>query len=412
METTRGDSLKLSVQVSEVSKLYRLADTQPTISLLQALISNNQQPKAAQHKVAVDNISFSIQTGDRLGIVGTNGAGKSTLLQMITGVSEPTSGKIEVVGRVTAVLTLGVGLREDLSGRENIYVDGEVQGKSRAEVNHIIDKIIEFAELGEFIDYPVRTYSTGMKSRLAFSMLVCIEPEILIIDEALSAGDSVFAAKATKKIREICDKGKIVILVSHSMATIIEMCDRCLWIDKGRIVMDGDPQEVTSTYLETVRKQDEAILLEKYSSYVKSVSWKQGCYVRLVEAYYLNESEPRAILISGQDVVLKFRLQVDVVLEVPDIRLKIVRLDGMVFSDCLLSENPAIQSGEFLGSIAYAVYMKPLVLGKGKYVVTCELLSQGLAIAAKSTILEVIAPLNAPTGGQPALIYPCKVNIL
>ena len=424
METIRGDVLNLSVQVSDVSKIYRLANTQSSLSLLQALKSKQESSNAERYKVAVDRVSFGIQTGDRLGIVGPNGAGKSTLLQMITGISKPTSGKIEVVGHVTAVLTLGVGLREDLSGRENIYIDGEVQGKSRSEINLIIDEIIEFAELGEFIDYPVRTYSTGMKSRLAFSMLVCIEPEILIIDEALSAGDSVFAAKASQKIREICNKGKIVILVSHSMATIVEMCDRCIWIDQGQIVMDGDPQEVTSAYLEDVRKADEALLIEKYSSYIKAVSWQQGCKVISVEAYYAQESEPRTILIAEQDVILKLRLQVDVPLNDPDIRLQITRLDGMVFSECLLSETDPVfinpnssrahsdnLSRGLYGRIAYDICMTPLVLGKGKYVVTCELLNQDLPVAAKSTIIEVISPPNAPTGGKPALFYPCTIDL-
>lgn len=422
METSRGNALNLSVQVSDVSKIYRLADTRSPFSLLQALKSKQESSKPERYKVAVDRVSFSIQTGDRLGIVGSNGAGKSTLLQMITGVSKPSSGNIEVVGHVTAVLTLGVGLREDLSGRENIYIDGEVQGKSRSEINLIIDEIIEFAELGEFIDYPVRTYSTGMKSRLAFSMLVCIEPEILIIDEALSAGDSVFAAKASQKIREICNKGKIVILVSHSMATIVEMCDRCIWIDQGQIVMDGDPQEVTSAYLEDVRKADEALLIEKYSSYIKAVSWQQGCKVISVEAYYAQESEPRTILIAEQDVILKLRLQVDVPLNDPDIRLQITRLDGMVFSDRLLSEtDPAFinssrahsddRSRRLDGCIAYDICMTPLVLGKGKYVVTCELLNREIPIAVKSTIIEVLSPPKAPTGGQPALFYPCTIDL-
>jgi lipopolysaccharide transport system ATP-binding protein len=424
METSRGNALNLSVQVSDVSKIYRLSYTLSPLSLLQALTSKQDSSKIERYKVAVDRVSFSIQTGDRLGIVGSNGAGKSTLLQMITGVSKPTSGNIEVVGHVTAVLTLGVGLREDLSGRENIYIDGEVQGKSRSEINLIIDEIIEFAELGEFIDYPVRTYSTGMKSRLAFSMLVCIEPEILIIDEALSAGDSVFASKASQKIREICNKGKIVILVSHSMATIVEMCDRCIWIDQGKIVMDGDPQEVTSAYLEDVRKANEALLIEKYSSYMKSVSWLQGCEVISVEAYYAYESKPRNILIAKQDVIIRICLQVDILLDNPDIRFQIKRLDGMVFSDQLLSEtdptfintnSSRAHSNNLLkglyGRIAYDICMTPLVLGKGKYVLTCELLNQDMTFASKSTIIEVVTPPNSPTGVQPALFYPSTIAL-
>lgn len=399
------------IKVHELSKVYQTTTTDTVRSLGQALFSkSNQVIQNVNTKVAVDKASFTIQTGDRLGIVGRNGAGKSTLLQMIAGLAEPSSGKVEVEGRVTTVMTLGVGLREDLTGRDNIYIDGEIQGKSRQDVDQVIDEVIDFAELGEFIDYPVRTYSTGMKSRLAFSMIVHIDPEILIIDEALSAGDAVFATKAGLKIKEICNKGKIVILVSHGMSTIVEMCNRCLWMDNGHIVMDGSPATVTNAYLEAVRKADEAALLEKYSRHIRSTSFRPGCEVVKLEASYLDQREPRSLLMVGKDVVLRLQMRVDVPLLAPDVRLQIMRFDGLLLEECLLSEAQAISKDDFLGAIGYTIALTPMLLGWGLYVVTCELLDQNEVVAVKSTILELIDPAP-PTGGRPALLYPSHVFV-
>ncbi|PPJ63030.1 ABC transporter ATP-binding protein [Cuspidothrix issatschenkoi] len=393
------------IKVNNLSKIYQTTTTDTVRSLRQAIFNPaHQAVKTTRSKVAVDQVSFMLQSGDRLGIVGHNGAGKSTLLQMLAGLTQPSSGTIEVQGHVTAIMTLGVGLREDLSGRENIYVDGEVQGKSRQEVDQVIDQVIEFAELGEFIDYPVRTYSTGMKSRLAFSMIVYIQPEILIIDEALSAGDAVFASKATRKIKKICEQGKIVIIVSHGMGTITEMCNRCFWMDQGHIVMDGNPKDVTGAYLDAVKKADEETLLTKYRLLVKSQSFRTGCDIVTLETSYLNESQPRSIITVGKDVALKLQMNITTPLNDPDMKLEIMRLDGLLIEDSRLSDYEAIAPGNFFGSIAYTISMTPLLLGWGIYVITCKLLDNSEVIAVKSTIVEVIDP-NPPTGGRPAIIY-------
>src|SRR6185503_15052818 len=154
-------------------------------------------------------------------------------------------------------MTLGTVLREEATGRENIYIDAEVQGKTRTEVAPLVDRIIDFSELGTFIDLPVRTFSSGMKARLAFSMLAFIEPEILIIDEVLSVGDAGFSRKAGARMQELARAGRIVLVVSHGMRSIVDMCSRCLWLDGGRIVMDGDPRAVTAAYEQSVRAADD-----------------------------------------------------------------------------------------------------------------------------------------------------------
>lgn len=219
-----------------------------------------------EHKqYALDNICLSIKEGDRLGIIGENGAGKSTLLSIISGISSTTSGEMTIQGKVNAILSLGLGLREDFTGRENFYLCGEMQGKTRKEVDVDMEEMIEFSELKEFIDRPVRIYSTGMKSKLAFTCSVFIQPEILIIDEALSVGDRWFTGKATQKMKSLCEGGKILLLVSHSLASIVDMCNRCIWISEGKIKEEGSPKEVTEKYHQFISKKKEDKLKSAFS---------------------------------------------------------------------------------------------------------------------------------------------------
>ena len=215
---------------------------------------------------ALQRVSFSIGSGERVGIIGRNGAGKTTLLSLLAGIAQPTSGEIEVLGNVHAMLTIGMVLRDEATGRENIFLDGAVHGHSPELIEELVPKIIDFVELGEFIDRPVRTYSSGMKARLAFTMGAFTVSDILIIDETLSVGDAAFSRKATRRMKELASEGQIVIAVSHSLSSIVEICDRCLWLDGGRLVMDGPAQEVTKAYAQAVDAADEAELKQKFES--------------------------------------------------------------------------------------------------------------------------------------------------
>lgn len=404
--------LNLKIELKNVSKIYYAKASQLAFSILGGWIKSESAKPVAKSKLAVNKISLHIEDGQRVGIVGRNGAGKSTLLHLIAGLSEISSGQLNVVGRVTSIMTLGVGLREDLSGRENIYIDGEIQGKTREEINLVIDSIIEFADLGEFIDYPIRTYSTGMKARLAFSMITSIEPEILIIDEALSTGDSKFAVKAGQKIRDICSKGKIVILVSHSMASIVEMCDRCLWIDNGKILADGDPRDVTAAYIEAIKKEEEVALVEKFKSYLSNRSFVPGYSVEAIHLSYDQENEAKYILEPGRDVKMAAKINMAQLPSSPDLQFKITRTDGLVLIDSLASQaSPLLiyQAGQT--SMPVEVFLQPLRLGLGIYELSLTLLDGKTPLAARSTIFEV-ASSNVPKGGRPALTYPCDISVL
>jgi ABC-type polysaccharide/polyol phosphate transport system ATPase subunit len=198
---------------------------------------------------ALQDVSFTVEQGEMVGLIGPNGAGKSTALKLISRIIEPTSGRIEVNGRVGALLELGAGFHPDLTGRENIYLNGSILGLSRAQIRHRLDAIIDFAELEHFIDVPVRHYSSGMYVRLGFSVAVNTEPEILLVDEVLAVGDAAFQRKCLDRINDLRRKGVTILFVSHSAETVRAICPRALWLDNGRLVSDGLAESVVTRYL-------------------------------------------------------------------------------------------------------------------------------------------------------------------
>ena len=223
------------IEFKGVSKIYTLYK-----SSSQQFIALFHEPKGAKKHKALDDINLKIYKGESVGIVGNNGAGKSTILKMITGVTFPTSGDIEVHGRVAALLELTAGFSLEMSGRENIYLKGYLLGLNDEQIREIEPLVIEFAELGDYIDQPVRTYSSGMKMRLGFAININTKPEILVIDEALSVGDAKFKSKCNKKIHELIESGVTVLFVSHSVNAVKETCNRAIYLKKGKIIYDGD----------------------------------------------------------------------------------------------------------------------------------------------------------------------------
>lgn len=201
---------------------------------------------------ALRDISFSLKEGERLGILGLNGAGKSTLLKIIAGVLKATEGDITVKGKIVPLLELGAGFDLQYTGAENIYLYGAVLGYSRDFIKEKYNEIVEFSELGDFIDVPVKNYSSGMKARLGFSIATIVEPEILILDEVLSVGDAKFRKKSEKKIKSMFDKGVTVLFVSHSIEQVRRLCDRAILLERGRLVADGTVEEVSAIYEEKI----------------------------------------------------------------------------------------------------------------------------------------------------------------
>ena len=195
-------------------------------------------------------ISFDIEKGDILGIVGKNGSGKSTLLKLITKIIYPDSGSIKINGKVSSLIELGAGFHPDMTGRENIYINASIYGLTKKEIDSKLDTIIKFSELEEFIDSPIRTYSSGMYMRLAFSVAINVEAEILLIDEILSVGDANFQAKCFRKMQELKDSGITIVIVSHDLHTMEKLCNKVIWIESGKIKRSGIPNEVLKEYIE------------------------------------------------------------------------------------------------------------------------------------------------------------------
>lgn len=237
-----------TIDVKNLVKSYRLYE-KPVDRLKEAI-----RRGSCYHRdfLAVNNVSFQVQRGETVGIIGKNGAGKSTLLKMITGVLNPTSGNISLSGSVSALLELGTGFDAERNGIENIYLNGRINGLSKKEIDQSVDSILEFADIGNFIYQPVKTYSSGMLVRLAFATAVNVKPEILIVDEALSVGDVRFQQKCYRKIREFKENGT-VLFVSHDTGAISSFCDRVIWLDNGEIYREGLPGEIIEEYLSFMR---------------------------------------------------------------------------------------------------------------------------------------------------------------
>jgi len=197
---------------------------------------------------ALREISLTVNHGESVAVIGHNGAGKSTLLNLTTNLCRPDRGRVEVNGRIAALLDLGAGFHPDLTGAENVRINAAILGLSRKQVSQKFDEIVDFAELRDFIDEPLRTYSSGMSMRLAFSVAVCVDPDVLIIDEVLGVGDMAFVDKCRKRILEFRNSGKTILCVSHSTATLMELCDRAIWLDHGRMVDQGPIGRVAAAY--------------------------------------------------------------------------------------------------------------------------------------------------------------------
>ena len=241
----------IAVSVKDLGLTYTTSiDKKPTLKARLKTVGRGK--KHTRVVRALNEINVDVHYGTVLGIIGSNGAGKSSLMRVISGIVPPTQGRIEVFGSVSTLLALGVGFNPSMTGRDNVYLGGLAAGMSRDEIDKNFDAIADFSELGEAIDAPMRTYSSGMYARLAFSVAAVVEPDILIIDEALSTGDAKFKEKSLNRIKELRTSDRALILVSHALATIEDICNEVIWLNKGKLMMRGNPSEVIAAYREFV----------------------------------------------------------------------------------------------------------------------------------------------------------------
>ena len=310
-----------AVEVRDVRKIYRRYGRRKSFGTLKsALLSGGVLKHLRPDSVfqALDGVSFDVRPGATLGIVGRNGSGKSSLLKLIAGIGKPSAGTIHVSGRVSALIELGAGFHPEISGRENVFINGMMLGLSKAEVARRFDDIVAFAELGEFIDEPVKTYSSGMYMRLGFAVAINVDPDVLLVDEVLAVGDEAFTHKCLEKFADFRRQGKTIVLVTHTLDLITRLCDEALWLDAGRVRAQGDPKRVVDAYLTEVagtedRSQAGAALppAAATADTADGAAGRWGSQDAVIEQVELvrHDGEPGHVFESGQPMRIRVRVR-------------------------------------------------------------------------------------------------------
>lgn len=313
-----------------VTKQYRLGQTQMNLrDTIATTVSRVVRPRRNQHAIestpflALDDISFDVHPGEIVGIIGHNGAGKSTALKLLSRVTYPTSGSIRSRGRIAALIELGAGFHPDLSGRENIYLNGAVMGLKRREIDAQFDSMIDFAGLERFVDTPIKRYSSGMYVRLAFAVAAHVRADLLLIDEVLSVGDTAFQQKCLNKMHELHDNGATIVFISHSMWTVQNFCPRVLLLSKGRLVADGSPESVIEQYQQEIREVQETSKSDQNADEeeivrIDSLSLTDGRGQSISEIDFYSKAHLRLAYTANQTV------------SQPLVIVRICRMDGLV----------------------------------------------------------------------------------
>ncbi|MCB0965425.1 MAG: ABC transporter ATP-binding protein [Ilumatobacter sp.] len=350
------------VRVSHLSKRFRLFHERHQ-SLKQSLL--NRRRSTYEDFWALRDISFDVAEGETFGIVGHNGSGKSTMLKCLTEILEPDEGSVSVNGTISALLELGAGFHPELSGRENIYLNAAILGVPRKYVHDRFDQIVEFSGLEQFIDTPVKNYSSGMFVRLGFAVAVNVDPDVLIIDEVLAVGDADFQAKCGDKIAEFRDRGKTIVLVTHDMGDVVRLCKRAAWIDHGRLRMIGPPSEITDAYLETAHS-GRAITIND------TMRWGSG-EVKITSIELLDGAEqPVAMPRSGEPLAIRFVLSADEPVIDPELTLAVFDQSGTLISEVgTRSRNTRID--QVHGHRQVTLELDHLSLTEGTYELTAKL---------------------------------------
>jgi ABC-type polysaccharide/polyol phosphate transport system ATPase subunit len=310
-----------AIAIEDVSKDYRLWGRRSQFATLKSALLKRDLALAPDAAVAaLRHVSFAVDRGEAFGIIGRNGSGKSTLLKLISGILKPTSGRVSVNGRVAALIELGAGFHPEITGRENIYINGIMLGLSRREIDQRFDKIVEFSGISEFLDQPVKTYSSGMYVRLGFAVAVHVDPDVLLIDEVLSVGDEEFSARCIAKIQEMKYRGVTLLFVTHQLDQVRNLCDRALWLDHGRTEAIGDPMRVVDAYLQEVsgtppaapEEKAEPEPEEKKPKETDEERWGSGEIVLKRVALTDHEGRQLVALAAGTPVILDMDVDVRV----------------------------------------------------------------------------------------------------
>ena len=366
-------SSKPAIKVSNLDKFYQLY-AQPKDRLKQFLWCGRRQ--FYQEFWALKDINFEIKQGEVIGIIGRNGAGKSTLLQLICGTLTPSRGEAVINGRVAALLELGAGFNPDFTGRENIFMNASILGMPHADIASHFDEIVDFSGIREFIDQPVKTYSSGMYVRLAFSVAIHIDPDILVIDEALSVGDGAFARQSFDRIMKLKQAGKTILFCSHSMYQIEALCDRAIWLQKGQIKMIGSANEVTNKYSQSLIESTEPKAMVTSVNHTETSSMAEGtAQITAIKASIDGQKEQTELnLVSNKDslrIIMSFDF--DEKLPTPNIGLTFCTLDGLCISSASTFHDKVDLTDHLKYNHQIQLYFPKLPLLKGDYTISVYL---------------------------------------
>jgi lipopolysaccharide transport system ATP-binding protein len=368
-------SSELAIAAQGLGKCYSLYE-QPGDRLKQLVWGRWRSAPYYRDFWALKDVNFNVAKGEVLGIVGRNGAGKSTLLQMVCGTLQPSAGQLSVNGRVAALLELGAGFNPDFTGRENVYMNAAILGLNRTEVDARLDDILAFADIGRFVDQAVKTYSSGMYMRLAFAVATSVEPDILVIDEALSVGDGAFARKSFDRIMGMKEAGKTILFCSHSMYQVEALCSRALWMEGGTLRMAGSAAEVTAAYQSSLNAPSNTAPAAKEAQPVAQAAPGTGRIVKVLGQAGSHEGTQLAIQSGETDLTVTISFVVDASLPSPGVALGISDSNGLtVASVSSINDGMELMMDSNGHGSAHVTFMQ-LPLLKGRYSVTSFLLTE------------------------------------
>jgi lipopolysaccharide transport system ATP-binding protein len=333
-----------------------------------------RRPSSKEKYWALRDVSFEIAPGEMVGIVGDNGAGKSTLLKLISHIIEPSSGEISVNGRLSALLELGAGFHPDLTGRENIYLNGSILGFGKDEMRRIFDDILEFSEMERFIDVPVKHYSSGMYMRLGFSIAIHVRPDILLVDEILAVGDQAFQLRCLDRINEMKRRGVTIVLVTHNLDTVRDMCNRAIWLDDGLIQAEGSVDYVLEQYMAQVRAEDREALRQSESEAQQDSSWRWGTReAEILQVQLLDAGgQERRSYQTGEPFVVRMHYRAHQCIEKPQFGLALYHASGFhINGPNTVFSGLDIEAIEGDGWVDYTIDSLPLL--EGTYLVSVSL---------------------------------------
>ena len=380
----------ISIKAENLGKVYKLFSS-PFDRVKETF--DPLRRKYHQRFQALTDITFEINKGDTVGVIGRNGSGKSTLLQLICGILQPTSGSVVKIGRIAALLELGAGFNPEFSGRENVFLNGSILGMARKEMEDCFDDIVEFADIGEFIDQPVKTYSSGMYVRLAFAVAINVNPEILIVDEALSVGDTLFQSKCFAKFREFQQKGITIIFVTHSIDLIVRYCKKVVLLDKGSMIAYGTPQDVIDQYNKLIldyshsRKhtdpsfcdleqhytagEEQAVDISPFHLNPEENRYGNGKATINTVGIYTSDDQPAQALKQMDDYEFRFRIVFHDSISNPVIAYIVKDVQGMdVTGTNTLFQH--LETGDFEpGDVLQVSFTHKMTLSGGGYILSC-----------------------------------------